>query len=67
MTTERLNPLAGFWSGDFTLGPAEDEPEPPRACALAELGPAGLRGGGRDLAALLAPAYDRFTQRDLPS
>ncbi|KJS56927.1 hypothetical protein VM98_04070 [Streptomyces rubellomurinus subsp. indigoferus] len=54
--------VAAYWRGDFTLRPegrAEDEPDAD-APSLARLGRSGITAHGRDLAALLAPAYDAF-------
>ncbi|MFJ8040605.1 hypothetical protein ACIRBX_08895 [Kitasatospora sp. NPDC096147] len=52
----------GFWDGDFTLGAAAPPGEPEEGgTALDALGPAGLRLGGRDLAAVLADGYRRMT------
>ncbi|GAA2137530.1 hypothetical protein GCM10009760_18150 [Kitasatospora kazusensis] len=59
--------LDAFWDGDFTLGPtpAGQGPAPvpvPTSCsAIDDLGSSGIRIGGRDLAALLAPVYRRLT------
>ncbi|GAA0675853.1 hypothetical protein GCM10010193_31110 [Kitasatospora atroaurantiaca] len=62
MTDERplADRLEDFWDGEFTLqaDPAAAA-APASATALDELGPAGIRIGGRDLAVLLAPAYRR--------
>ncbi|WP_030244369.1 hypothetical protein [Streptomyces sp. NRRL S-350] len=66
--------VAAYWRGDFTLGPAPSEGEPngssgpngpdgpdePDEPSLRRLGRSGITVHGRDLAALLAPAYDAF-------
>ncbi|MFI6446360.1 hypothetical protein [Kitasatospora sp. NPDC050543] len=53
--------VADFWRGDFTLrGDGEDggdAEQSPTTSALAALGPSGITVRGRDLAALLEPAY----------
>ncbi|MER7750723.1 hypothetical protein [Kitasatospora sp. NPDC097643] len=57
--------VAAYWRGDFTLptapppdrGGADDEPDEP---SLRRLGRSGITVRGRDLATLLAPAYDAF-------
>jgi len=58
MTDERslADRLEDFWEGEFTL---QADPAAASVSALDELGPAGIRIGGRDLAAVLAPAYRR--------
>ncbi|MFJ2777420.1 MULTISPECIES: hypothetical protein [unclassified Kitasatospora] len=50
--------VADYWRGDFTLRAeaVEDRIEP----SLSRLGPSGITVRGRDLATLLAPAYDAF-------
>ncbi|MEV7021158.1 hypothetical protein [Kitasatospora sp. NPDC093558] len=50
--------VAAYWRGDFTLRTEEpaEEDEP----SLRRLGPSGITVRGRDLAAVLAPAYDTF-------
>ncbi|GAA2232044.1 MULTISPECIES: hypothetical protein [Kitasatospora] len=55
--------LDTFWEGEFTLRPASPDSAAGASSdsALAGLGPAGIRIVGRDLAALLAPAYRRLT------
>ncbi|MGK4581564.1 hypothetical protein [Kitasatospora sp. HPMI-4] len=53
--------LDTFWEGEFTLQPSPPGPETAAGSALAGLGPSGIRIAGRDLAALLAPAYRRLT------
>ncbi|MGA5818622.1 hypothetical protein ACPC54_12285 [Kitasatospora sp. NPDC094028] len=55
--------VAAYWRGDFTLRPDADDTGAdvtPDASSLARLGRAGITAHGRDLAALLAPAYDAF-------
>lgn len=49
--------VADYWRGDFTLHPAPEEPAEP---SLRRLGPSGITVRGRDLAVLLARAYDSF-------
>ncbi|MGW2252160.1 hypothetical protein ACWCXH_18445 [Kitasatospora sp. NPDC001660] len=54
--------VAAYWRGDFTLR-AEEHPEEGRETgepSLRRLGPSGITVRGRDLAVLLAPAYDAF-------
>ncbi len=53
--------LKGFWEGDFTLGADPDAQAPAAAWAIEGLGASGIRIGGRDLAAVLAPAYRKLT------
>ncbi|WP_441245394.1 hypothetical protein [Kitasatospora sp. McL0602] len=62
--TDNPNGLSSFWDGDFTL-PAEPEAASAGAPvpAIAELGPSGIRIGGRDLAALLEPSYRALTRQ----
>ena len=59
--TERPKPetvnVAAYWRGDFTLKAPDEEPAEP---SLNHLGRSGITVHGRDLAALLAPAYDTF-------
>ncbi|MFJ9775246.1 hypothetical protein ACIRVF_29025 [Kitasatospora sp. NPDC101157] len=59
--TERPRPetvnVAAYWRGDFTLKTPDEEPAEP---SLNRLGRSGITVHGRDLAALLAPAYDTF-------
>ncbi|MBV6697069.1 hypothetical protein [Kitasatospora aureofaciens] len=50
--------VAAYWRGDFTL--RAEEPEEEGEPSLRRLGPSGITVRGRDLAALLAPAYDTF-------
>ncbi|MFB7127778.1 hypothetical protein [Kitasatospora sp. NPDC056273] len=64
MTDEPRPPVvnvAAYWRGDFTLSPApaeeEDGPEEP---SLRRLGRSGITAYGRDLSAVLAPAYEAF-------
>ncbi|MEU1284790.1 hypothetical protein [Kitasatospora sp. NPDC005856] len=64
MTDEPKPPVvnvAAYWRGEFTLRPApaeqEDGPDEP---SLRRLGRAGITVRGRDLAAVLAPAYEAF-------
>ncbi|WBP88144.1 hypothetical protein [Kitasatospora cathayae] len=61
--TERPRPetvnVAAYWRGDFTLRP-ESPAEEPDEPSLRRLGRSGITVHGRDLAALLAPAYDAF-------
>ncbi|MEV7354224.1 hypothetical protein [Kitasatospora sp. NPDC091276] len=53
--------VAAYWGGGFTLRPAppgpEEEPDEP---SLRSLGRSGVTVRGRDLATLLAPAYEAF-------
>ncbi|MEV7929197.1 hypothetical protein [Kitasatospora sp. NPDC088779] len=53
--------VAAYWGGGFTLRPAppgpEEEPDEP---SLRRLGRSGVTVRGRDLATLLAPAYETF-------
>ncbi|MER8100707.1 hypothetical protein [Kitasatospora sp. NPDC094016] len=53
--------VAAYWGGGFTLRPAlpgpEEEPDEP---SLRRLGRSGVTVRGRDLATLLAPAYEAF-------
>ncbi|MFJ6385560.1 hypothetical protein ACIQI7_36835 [Kitasatospora sp. NPDC092039] len=53
--------VAAYWRGDFTLRPVpteeEDGPDEP---SLRRLGRSGITVHGRDLAVLLAPAYEAF-------
>ncbi|MFH9353466.1 hypothetical protein [Kitasatospora sp. NPDC017646] len=49
--------VAAYWRGDFTLETPDEEPAEP---SLNRLGRSGITVHGRDLAALLAPAYDTF-------
>ncbi|MEU4113165.1 hypothetical protein AB0F71_01520 [Kitasatospora sp. NPDC028055] len=50
--------VAAYWRGDFTLPQAPDEePDEP---SLDRLGRSGITVHGRDLATLLAPAYQAF-------
>ncbi|MFD5467642.1 hypothetical protein ACFWIQ_33230 [Kitasatospora sp. NPDC127059] len=51
--------VAAYWRGDFTLRPQPpaDEPDEP---SLHRLGRSGITVHGRDLATLLAPAYQAF-------
>ncbi len=63
--TEQPAPMvnvAAYWRGDFTLRPAPPEGEPPEPDepSLRRLGRSGITVHGRDLAALLAPAYETF-------
>ncbi|MFI9360505.1 hypothetical protein ACIG5E_05520 [Kitasatospora sp. NPDC053057] len=51
--------VAAYWRGDFTLRP-EPQDEEPAEPSLNRLGRSGITVHGRDLAALLAPAYDTF-------
>lgn len=51
--------LDDFWDGDFTL--RVTPPAAPTETPADGLGPAGIRIGGRDLAALLAETYRRLT------
>ncbi|MFC8450875.1 hypothetical protein [Kitasatospora sp. NPDC057223] len=53
--------LADYWKGSFTLREEPDAPPPEQATALAGLGPSGITVRGRELAVLLAPAYEAFT------
>ncbi|MEU8920709.1 hypothetical protein AB0D10_07160 [Kitasatospora sp. NPDC048545] len=58
--TEQSNPVvnvAAYWRGDFTLRPAPPEEQSDEP-SLRRLGRSGITVHGRDLAALLAPAYD---------
>lgn len=60
--TDRTPPpmvnVAAYWRGDFTLPQAPDEePDEP---SLRRLGRSGITVHGRDLAILLAPAYETF-------
>ncbi|MFE4359987.1 hypothetical protein DR950_23380 [Kitasatospora xanthocidica] len=64
MTDEPRPPVvnvAAYWRGDFTLSPApaeeEDGPDEP---SLRRLGRSGITAYGRDLSAVLAPAYEAF-------
>ncbi|MFF7990300.1 hypothetical protein ACFZDG_10980 [Kitasatospora xanthocidica] len=52
--------VAAYWRGDFTLRPVPPEPDPeePDEPSLRRLGRSGITVHGRDLAALLAPAYE---------
>ncbi|MFI2607300.1 hypothetical protein [Kitasatospora sp. NPDC018619] len=58
--------VAAYWRGDFTLRPAPAEEEGPAGAegpeepAPRRLGRSGITVHGRDLAALLAPAYRAF-------
>ncbi|MEV7603500.1 hypothetical protein AB0O91_39645 [Kitasatospora sp. NPDC089797] len=49
--------VAAYWRGDFTLRPEppEDGPDEP---SLRRLGRSGITVHGRDLATVLAPAYE---------
>lgn len=50
--------VAAYWRGDFTLR-AEDDRDTDEP-SLRRLGPSGITVRGRDLVAVLAPAYDAF-------
>ncbi|MFJ2865031.1 hypothetical protein [Kitasatospora sp. NPDC087314] len=53
--------VAAYWGGDFTLRPAPPEPaDDPDEPSPHRLGRSGVTVRGRDLAALLAPAYEAF-------
>lgn len=54
--------VAAYWRGDFTLSPAppEDGPDRPDEPSPRRLGRSGITVHGRDLAVLLAPAYEAF-------
>ncbi|MFJ3214622.1 hypothetical protein ACIPLC_01660 [Kitasatospora sp. NPDC086801] len=53
--------VAAYWGGDFTLRPAPPGPaEEPGESSLRRLGRSGVTVRGRDLATLLAPAYEAF-------
>ncbi|MEV7182800.1 hypothetical protein [Kitasatospora sp. NPDC093102] len=52
--------VAAYWRGDFTLHPAPPEEDGPDEPSLRRLGRSGITVHGRDLAALLAPAYEAF-------
>ncbi|MGW4892603.1 hypothetical protein ACWEQL_10110 [Kitasatospora sp. NPDC004240] len=67
--------VADYWRGDFTLrggdgggyvGDGDDDSDGggggagPEESSLRRLGPSGITVRGRDLAVLLAPAYDAF-------
>ncbi|GAA2838299.1 MULTISPECIES: hypothetical protein [Kitasatospora] len=66
MTTPADRPLQDclddFWQGRLPL--LADRPEEPPAPAPDELGPSGVTVAGRELTAVLAPAYRRFTGAD---
>ncbi|MFJ9840860.1 hypothetical protein ACIRYZ_10380 [Kitasatospora sp. NPDC101155] len=51
--------IAAYWRGDFTLRPEQSDEEPDEP-SLRRLGRSGITVHGRDLATLLAPAYDTF-------
>ncbi|MFG3226521.1 hypothetical protein ACGF07_17280 [Kitasatospora sp. NPDC048194] len=51
--------VAAYWRGDFTLHPDPPDEEPDES-SLRRLGRSGITVHGRDLATLLAPAYDTF-------
>ncbi|MFE2430323.1 hypothetical protein ACFXJ5_26685 [Streptomyces sp. NPDC059373] len=53
--------LEDFWDCADDL-PRERDPGPPDP-APGRLGPSGITVRGRDLAAVLRPAYDAFTRR----
>lgn len=56
--------VAAYWRGDFTLRPDPPRADPPQEDqdepSLRRLGRSGITVHGRDLATLLAPAYDAF-------
>ncbi|MEU3572596.1 hypothetical protein AB0E96_29860 [Kitasatospora sp. NPDC036755] len=64
MTDEPRPPVvnvAAYWRGDFTLRPAPArEEDGPDESSLRRLGRSGITVHGRDLAVLLAPAYEAF-------
>ncbi|MEU9042407.1 MULTISPECIES: hypothetical protein [unclassified Kitasatospora] len=51
--------VAAYWRGDFALRPEAPEEEPDEPSPH-RLGRSGITAHGRDLAVLLAPAYDTF-------
>ena len=53
--------LADYWKGSFTLREEPDTPAPEPVTAVDGLGPSGITVRGRELAALLIPAYEAFT------
>ncbi|MQS13480.1 hypothetical protein F7Q99_14685 [Streptomyces kaniharaensis] len=52
--------VASYWRGDFTLRAEAQQDGEPDEPSLRRLGPSGITVRGRDLATLLAPAYDAF-------
>ncbi|MGW7449487.1 hypothetical protein [Kitasatospora sp. NPDC054795] len=54
--------VAAYWCGDFTLRrpPATAEEDGPDESSLRRLGRSGITVHGRDLALVLAPAYEAF-------
>ncbi|MET8542712.1 hypothetical protein ABZW03_18955 [Kitasatospora sp. NPDC004799] len=65
MTDEPRPPavnVAAYWRGDFTLRPAPtaEEADGPDEPSLRRLGRSGITVHGRDLAAVLGPAYEAF-------
>ncbi|MET8625690.1 hypothetical protein ABZW30_18410 [Kitasatospora sp. NPDC004669] len=51
--------ISAYWRGDFTLRPDRPDEDPDEP-SLRRLGRSGITVHGRDLATLLAPAYDTF-------